>query len=474
MTVGTGWDAWVFGDLTFPSGALDKWKKARVSPADWESVPAWLAPTLAADTTPTRIAQDMKWWEPSLSRYIGTPDVASLSLVDGSASFRAYLTAPWFQHFAGELFAAALSAAHFGASGTVVFSDVVTAKGWTLRLGDGAPRLEPIDWTGPVDPALATLGEDAHEWALRKAKTTLPPIGTPQPTRTPKAITDAHRDAALVTFTGPPRSFVVDHVAAGGIWDGGDTLGMPRCYPEGTEREIARVRARCGVIDATDASHVKVSYDGARDLVATLAPGWSGAGPAEIDLFDPESKRFVDRALVLPGAHSLVLLGSAVDRGYLHGWLRNQAAARRPAPTIEMGTMWGGGLVFVGPDACAVAAEVAEAPALATLGEGESAANIGLAGSAVRVTRAGLPTLWLWPRPGGEGAPAYRAVGERCRALFVGTDAARTLEHDAGLTPRPTWRAMHCAPWSDPAPLTLQLATPAPTAKKKASKKAAS
>lgn len=67
--------------------------------------------------------------------------------------------------------------------------------------------------------------------------------------------------------------------------------------------------------------------------------------------------------------------------------------------------------------------------------------------------------------------PAFRTVGERCRALFVGTDAARTLEHDSGRTPRPEWRAMHRAPWSDPAPLTLQLATPAPAAKKKAAKK---
>jgi hypothetical protein len=104
------------------------------------------------------------------------------------------------------------------------------------------------------------------------------------------------------------------------------TLGMADAYADGVGAEVARARASCAAFDLSHAAPINVSYHDPEGFLLELS-GRSTARGGEIDLVDPTTHTFVDRVLALPRfGTQRTLLGSAMDRAYLHDWLRMRAA----------------------------------------------------------------------------------------------------------------------------------------------------
>ena len=439
------WDAWICGDLSFPSGALEKWKKARVDRTAWAAFPPWLHPTAAADARVSTLLANVKYWVEPLARYVHAADTVAVLTTSSSAAFRAYLTGGWFAHFAGVLAALAVSAAEFQATGEVAFVDVRTATGWLLVLARGrAPVFETIDLTTPSE-ALRFLAEDARGFLEGTAQVVLPSMHEPHPARGAAELQDAvgGREVQLFAY---PDPFRADHLAANAVYDADETFARP-LELEGTTAEVERARSSCAVFDLSQSTPIRVSYNDPVDFVRSLAPTWDGRTEGEIDLVDPETGAFADRAhvsLAFEG-RAVQLLGSAIDRACLHDWLRARAAERSGArPTIAMPVLFPSpGLVFVGPGSQAVAAEILGAPGQPGL-------------------RHGLPATWAWLT--GDVAE----IGRACRPLFAGVRAENLL--DAGAPPRPTWAVAHRPPYATPERREVPVRAAAPVKKGKVKK----
>jgi hypothetical protein len=227
---------------------------------------------------------------------------------------------------------------------------------------------------------------------------------------------------------------------------------MPLEYAGGVDEEVARARSSSAVFDLSFGAPLRVAYNDPEGFLRELT-GQSTARAGEVDLLDPLTRAVADRALVVPlFVASRTVLGSALDRGYLHDWLRARGAERAvKAPTIEMPTLWPGPvLVFVGPQAPATAASTLDDPAITAMADGDYRPGDGLAEYVVRATRHGLPAVWAWVN-----RTKSDAVGERCRSLFAGSLAEQRLDEAAGLSPRRRWTGAHQPPWTSAARIEL-------------------
>lgn len=421
------WDTWICGELSFPSGALEKWKKARVDTAAWEAFPLWLRPTIAADARVSTLLANLKYWAEPLARYVHAADTVAVLTTSSSANFRAYLTGAWFAHFAGVLAALAVSGAELDAQGEVVFVDVTTAKGWLLTLSRGrSPVFETVDLTVPSE-SLGFLVEDARSFLAGSAQVVLPSMNEPHPGRGAAELRDAVGGREVEVFT-YPDPFRGDHLARGARYGDDETFARP-LEVDGAEAEVVRARTDCAVFDLSQGTPVRVAYNDPLGFVRSLAPGWDGQTEGEIDLVDPETGAFADRVHVgvAPEGRAVQLLGSAIDRACLHDWLRARAAERTGArPTVSMPLLFpASGLVFVGPASEAVGRKV--------LGNG-----------GLRGIRHGLPATWAWL------SGDVTEIGLACRPFFAGVHAERQLDVATGARPRPTWAVAHRPPWSVP------------------------
>jgi hypothetical protein len=264
-------------------------------------------------------------------------------VLGSSVSLRAYLTGVWFSHFAGQLVALTLSAAAFGARGELVVVDVRTARGFRVRL-DGASRpviIETVDAAADAtDADLERVTNGARSWLEGGAAVVLPPMNARQGGRDMAAILDSVRRD--VDDPRPPHALAgLAHAPA---------LVPPPEY-DGAEAEVARARASCAVFDLSHAAELRVAYNDPEGFLLELT-GRSTQRAGEVDLVDPETKAFVDRALVVPlSGASRMVRGAAMGPGYLHDWLRARGAERKAkAPTLQLPTLWGTTLLaFVGP-----------------------------------------------------------------------------------------------------------------------------
>jgi hypothetical protein len=457
------WDAWAFGELTFPAGAVDKWKAGRPATAAWAALPAWLRPNLAADARVSTTLASLKHAEAAQRQHVRSPDAVSARIVGSSASLRAYLTGTWFAHFAGQLVALTLAAAAQGARGELVIVDVRTARGHRLRLeGAGGVVVETVGLAGDADKALVETMEGARRWLEGVSAVVLPSMTQRHPMRGMPDILDSVRRE--VEDPRPPHAAAgIPHATA---------LAPPLEY-DGVEAEVSRARSSCAVFDLAHASEVRVSYNDPEGFLLELT-GRSTQRAGEVDLVDPATGALADRALVLPlfGA-SRIVRGSVMGPSYLYDILRARAAERKgKAPTMQLPTLWGGPLfAFVGPDAARVAGDVlGAADTVAAMGEGDFGPGAGEAEYLARATRHGLPAVWAWVN-----RTKAQAVGDRCRPLLAGSLAEQRLDADAGLRPRPRWTGVHAEPWTVPErkEIPLASASPAPAKSKATAKRAA-
>jgi glycine cleavage system aminomethyltransferase T len=440
------WDAWAYGELSFPAGGLEKWKTSRPSTSAWSIVPSWLRPNLAADARTSTTLASLKSWESAQRQYVRSPDAIAARTLARSVSLRAYLTGAWFSHFAGQLVALTLAGASFGARGELVVVDMRTARGYRLRTDGAGPLIaETVDAADAADADLVQVKDDARRWLEGAASVVLPSMSAPHPERGMADILDSvRRDVA------DPRP---SH-ALGGVAEANEIV-PPSEYGDGVDAEVARARTSCAVFDLSHAAELRVSYNEPEAFLLELT-GRSTQRAAEVDLVDPRTGAFADRALVVPlfGA-SRLLRGSAMGPAYLHDWLRARAAEQKgKAPTLQLPTLWGGALLaFVGPDAARVAGDVlGERDTLASMGEGDFGPGSGNAEFIACATRHGLPAVWAWIN-----RTKAAAVGERCRSLLAGARAEQRLDVEAGLRPRPRWTGAHVEPWTTGARIEIPI-----------------
>src|SRR6185437_11605628 len=210
------------------------------------------------------------------------------------------------------------------------------------------------------------------------------------------------------------------------------------------------------------AAELRLSYNDPEAFLSALT-GRSTQRAGEVDLVDPETNAFVDRALVVPvlGA-SRIVRGSAMGPAYLHDWLRARGAEQKAkAPTVQLPTLWGGTLLaFIGPDAARVAGDVLGAKnALASKEDGDFGPGAGDAEYVAYGTRHGLPAVWAWVN-----RTKAQAVGARCRPLLAGSLAEQRLDAEAGLRARPRWTGAHVEPWTEPGRVEITVDVAAPPA----------
>src|SRR6185437_11861913 len=74
---------------------------------------------------------------------------------------------------------------------------------------------------------------------------------------------------------------------------------VPPPEHDGVEAEVARARASCAVFDLSHGAELRVSYNDPEGFLSALT-GRSTQRAGEVDLVDPETNAFVDRALVVP------------------------------------------------------------------------------------------------------------------------------------------------------------------------------
>ncbi len=150
-----GWDAFVFGDLVFPKGGIEAWKKLVIREGLYGD--EWTSSTMLGDPTETMTVADMlakladhrRWCE---EEYPG-PDHQTVDIEGNRLSLRGYINEDDFRYYQGNIATMLRVAEKVGATGEYAAIANDDLAGERLVLEDGASRFEPFGVNTGGDPS---------------------------------------------------------------------------------------------------------------------------------------------------------------------------------------------------------------------------------------------------------------------------------------------------------------------------------
>ena len=158
-----GWDAFVFGDLVFPKGGIDAWKKLVIEEGLYGD--EWTSSTMLGEPTETMTVADMlaklddhrRWCE---EEYPG-PDHQTVDIEGNHLTLRGYINEDDFQYYRGNIATMLRVAEKVGATGEYAAIANDDLAGERLVLEDGTSRIEPFGVNTGGD-----LSEGKDYWAI--------------------------------------------------------------------------------------------------------------------------------------------------------------------------------------------------------------------------------------------------------------------------------------------------------------------
>jgi hypothetical protein len=209
-----GWDAFVFGDLVFPKGGIEAWKKLVIEEGLYGD--EWTRSTMLGEPTETMTVADMlaklddhrRWCE---EEYPG-PDHQTVDIDGNRLSLRGYINEDDFQYYRGNIATMLRVAEKVGATGEYAAIANDDLAGELLVLEDGTSRIEPFGVNTGGDPS-----EGKDYWAIieglfrrvaekMKESADLPAYETSAKSAVPaKAKAHAKKKAAPAKKAGPAK-----------------------------------------------------------------------------------------------------------------------------------------------------------------------------------------------------------------------------------------------------------------------------
>ncbi len=159
-----GWDAFLFGELTFPRGGIEAWKTLVIKEGLYKDK-VWKASSMMGDPSETATVAEMlvkledhaRWCD---EEYAG-PDHQRVRIDGDRVSVRAYINEDDFRYWAGNIATMLRLGEKVGATGEYVALANDGNDGERLTLTGGTSRCELVD-------GLAVMTDDAYQAIIRE------------------------------------------------------------------------------------------------------------------------------------------------------------------------------------------------------------------------------------------------------------------------------------------------------------------